>query len=141
MTIRPVTDEDTDAVVGLWRQVFPEYSDPARPHRDSRANVVRKLAFRDGLFFLAEVEGHIVGTVMAGYDGHRGWIYSLGVHPGARRAGVGRALLAQAERSLAALGCPKVNLQVFSGDVGAQCFWRSVGYAEEAMLSFGKRLE
>jgi len=140
MTIRPVIAQDTDAVVALWRLVFPEYGDPTRPHRDPRANVVRKLAFGDGLFWLAELDGRIVGTVMAGYDGHRGWIYSLGVHLEVRRAGVGRALLAQAERALAALGCPKVNLQVFPSNVEAQGFWRSAGYAQDEVVSLGKRL-
>jgi ribosomal protein S18 acetylase RimI-like enzyme len=140
MTIRSVTANDTDAVVAFWRLVFPEYCDPTRPHRDPRDNVERKLAFGDGLFWLAELEGRIVGTAMAGYDGHRGWIYSLGVDPEVRRSGIGRALLAQAEGALAALGCPKVNLQVFSGNVGAQGFWRSVGYAQDAVISFGKHL-
>ncbi len=140
MTIRPVTANDTDALVAFWRLVFPEYGDQTRPHRDPRANVERKLAFGDGLFWLAELEGRIVGTVVAGYDGHRGWIYSLGVHPEVRRSGAGRALLAQAERALAALGCPKVNLQVFAGNVGAQAFWRSVGYAPDEVVSFGKHL-
>ncbi len=141
MNIRPVITSDTDAVVALWLLVFPEYGDPTRPQRDPRANVARKLAFGDGLLWLAELDGRIVGTVMAGYDGHRGWIYSLGVHPGARRAGVGRALLAEAERALTALGCPKVNLQAFSTNAGAQAFWRSAGYAQDDVVSFGKRLE
>lgn len=140
MTIRRVTADDTDALVAFWRLVFPEYGDPTRPHRDPRTNVERKLAFGDGLFWLAELDGRIVGAVMAGYDGHRGWIYSLGVRPEVRRSGVGRALLAHAERALAALGCPKVNLQVFSGNVGAQGFWRSVGYEKEGVVSFGKHL-
>jgi len=140
MIVRPVTVHDAEALVALWRVVFPEYGDPARPHRDPRANVERKLAFGDGLFWLAELDGRVVGTIMAGYDGHRGWIYSLGVHPEARRAGAGRALVAQAERALVALGCPKVNLQVFSSNVSAQGFWRRVGYAQDEVVSFGKRL-
>jgi len=140
MTIRLVTMNDTDALVTFWRLVFPEYGDPTRPHRDPRANVERKLAFGDGLFWLAELEGRIVGTIMAGYDGHRGWIYSLGVHPEVRRSGAGRALLGQAERALSALGCPKVNLQVFSGNIGAQGFWRSVGYEQDEVVSLGKHL-
>ncbi len=114
MNIRPVLGSDTDAVVALWLVVFPEYGDPTRRHRDPRSSVARKLAFGDGLFWLAESNGRIAGTVMAGYDGHRGWVYSLGVHPEARRLGVGRALLTEAERALMALGCPKVNLQVFT---------------------------
>ncbi len=140
IAIRAVTAADTDAVVDLWRLVFPEYRDPARPQRDPRASVARKLAFGDGLFWLAEQDGRIVGTAMAGYDGHRGWLYSLGVHPDVRRTGVGRALLERAERALVALGCPKVNLQVLSANAEAQRFWRAAGYERDDVVSFGKRL-
>jgi ribosomal protein S18 acetylase RimI-like enzyme len=140
MVIRPVTGRDTDAVIALWGAVFPEYGDPTRPQRDPRASIARKLAFGDGLFWLAEEEGHAIATVMAGYDGHRGWIYSLGVLPSARRTGIGRALVAEAERALAALGCPKVNLQVLTSKEGARAFWRAVGYEPDAVTSFGKRL-
>jgi hypothetical protein len=140
MNIRSVLGSDTDAVVALWLVVFPEYSDPTRPQRDPRSSVARKLAFGDGLFWLAELNGRVVGTVMAGYDGHRGWVYSLGVHPDARRSGVGRALLAEAERALIDLGCPKVNLQVFSTNDRALAFWRSVGYVQDDVVSLGKRL-
>jgi ribosomal protein S18 acetylase RimI-like enzyme len=138
--VRPVVPADTDAVVGLWRIVFPEYNDPARPQRDPRANVARKLAFGGELFWVAERNGAVVGTVMAGYDGHRGWIYSLAVHPDVRREGVGRALLETAERALAALGCPKVNLQVLAENESAQNFWRAAGYVQDSVVSFGKRL-
>lgn len=140
LRIRPVTPADTEAVLALWRVVFPEYGDPANPQRSPAASVARKLAFGDGLFWAAEREDALVGTAMAGYDGHRGWLYSVGVHPGARGSGVGRALVHEAERALAAAGCPKVNLQVFAANAGARAFWRSVGYREDGVVSFGKRL-
>jgi ribosomal protein S18 acetylase RimI-like enzyme len=140
VTIRPVVRDDIEAVVALWRLVFPEYGDPAKAHRDPRASIERKLAFNDGLFWLAARDAAVVGTVMAGYDGHRGWLYSLGVHPAARRAGIGRALLAVAEQRLAELGCPKVNLQVFDTNTEALAFWRTAGYAPDAVVSLGKRL-
>ncbi len=140
LLVRPVAPDDTDAVVAFWRIVFPEYDDAAHPQRDPRASVARKLAFGGELFWLAERSGTVVGTVMAGYDGHRGWIYSLGVHPDARREGVGRTLLETAERALTALGCPKVNLQVFARNESAQRFWRAAGYAPDDVVSFGKRL-
>ncbi len=138
--IRPVTPADTEAVVALWRLVFPEYGDPARPQRDATASLARKLSFGDELFWLAEQGERVVGSAMAGYDGHRGWLYSVGVHPDARRAGVGRLLVAEAERALAALGCPKVNLQVLVGNREAREFWRRMGYAEDEVVSMGKRL-
>ncbi len=138
--VRRVTAADTDAVLALWRVVFPVYADPAHPQRDPAASIARKLAFGDGLFWLAEQDGRLVGTAMAGYDGHRGWLYSVGVHPEARRAGVGARLVAEVEGALLALGCPKVNLQVFASNPSAQAFWRRVGYARDDVVAFGKRL-
>jgi ribosomal protein S18 acetylase RimI-like enzyme len=140
ITVRRVTAADAEAVLALWRVVFPEYGDPDRPQRDPAASIARKLAFGDGLFWLAEREGRVVGTAMAGYDGHRGWLYSVGVRPEVRGAGVGARLVAEAERAMGALGCPKVNLQVFAENAGAQAFWRRLGYRQEAVVSLGKRL-
>ena len=77
---------------------------------------------------------------MAGYDGHRGWIYALGVHPKFRRRGIGGALLERAEATLAALGCPKINLQVATSDAGARRFYEARGYDLDAVSSYGKRL-
>jgi ribosomal protein S18 acetylase RimI-like enzyme len=140
MKIRAVQAADTEAIVALWRVVFPEYDDPARPQRDPRANIARKLAFGDGLFWLLEHHGRPAGTAMAGYDGHRGWIYSIGVDPVQRRRGLARALLAHAEAELRARGCPKINLQVLSGNGAAAAFWRAAGYRPDDVVSFGKRL-
>jgi len=140
LLIRTVGPADAEAVLALWRAVFPEYGDPTRPQRDPARSLARKLAFGDGLFWLAEQGGRVVGTAMAGWDGHRGWLYSVGVHPEARRGGVGRTLVAQAERALWALGCPKVNLQIFPMNRGAREFWRRMGYLEDEVVSFGKRM-
>jgi len=140
MIIRPVAASDIDAIVALWREVFPEYNDPTRPQRDPRTNIVRKLAFGDGLFWLAEDAGQVVGTVMAGYDGHRGWLYSLGVHPSRREHGIGRLLLSHAEIALKKLGCPKVNVQVLQTNEGSQAFWQAAGYTADPVTSYGRRL-
>jgi len=140
MNIRAVEAADTDAIVALWRVVFPEYDDPSRPQRDPRANIARKLAFGDGLFWLLEIDNRVVATAMAGYDGHRGWIYSIGVDPGERRRGLGKTLLAHVEAQLRARGCPKINLQVLSTRAAALDFWKAVGYQPDAVASFGKRL-
>lgn len=140
MNIRPVVASDIDAIVAFWREVFPEYNDPTRPQRDPRTNIVRKLAFGDGLFWLAEDAGQVVGTVMAGYDGHRGWLYSLGVHPSRREHGIGRLLLSHAEVALKKLGCPKVNVQVLQTNEGSQAFWQAAGYKADPVTSYGRRL-
>jgi ribosomal protein S18 acetylase RimI-like enzyme len=141
ISIREIVANDTDAIVALWRSVFPEYFDPTKPQRAPGPSIDRKLAFDDGLFWLAENErGEILGTVMAGYDGHRGWIYSIGVHPSARGSGLAQDLLAHAERALHARGCIKVNLQVGAGNARALAFYEKTGYANDDVTSLGKRL-
>ncbi|MDN7676358.1 GNAT family acetyltransferase [Burkholderia oklahomensis] len=140
VAIRPFEHGDTDAVLAVWRDAFPAYSDASTPHRDPRRSIALKLATQPKLFFVAIAGGRVAGTVMAGYDGHRGWLYSLAVERGARRLGIGRALLAHAEAALAALGCPKVNLQVLPGNDDACRFYETLGYSAEERISFGKRL-
>lgn len=126
--------------MALWCRVFPEYLAADKPQRDPRANIARKLTTQPELFWVAEVENQIVGTVMAGYDGHRGWIYSLGIEPLHRRAGIATALLQEAERALNELGCPKVNLQVSVDNDGARSFYEAAGYVSDHVVSYGKRL-
>jgi ribosomal protein S18 acetylase RimI-like enzyme len=92
------------------------------------------------LFFVAEEGGEVVGTALAGYDGHRGWVYYVAVEPSRRRRGVGAALMARAEEGLRALGCPKLNLQVRSSNRQAVAFYERLGYAVEERVSMGKLL-
>src|SRR5882672_1821665 len=113
--IRAAVAVDCAPLLALWRTVFPEYNDPQRPQRDPRASIERKLAFADGLFWVAQSDAQLVGSAMAGYDGHRGWLYSVGVLPRLRRSGLARALVTHAEAELARRGCPKINLQVLAG--------------------------
>ncbi|WP_323121008.1 GNAT family acetyltransferase [Burkholderia alba] len=141
VAIRPFEPADTDAVLAVWREAFPHYSAAdAQPHRDPRRSIELKLATQPELFFVATCGGRIAGTLMAGYDGHRGWLYSLGVGHGARRLGIGRALIAHAEAALAARGCLKVNLQVLPGNDDACRFYETLGYRFEERISFGKPL-
>ena len=86
-------------------------------------------------------DGKIIGSVMAGYDGHRGWVNYLAVAPHARRAGVGRSLMAEAEQVLEALGCPKVNLQIRATNLAAVRFYEALGYSADDVISLGRRLE
>ena len=104
MHIRPFQQEDEDSVVQLWTEcglVVP-WNDP---HRD----IERKLKLQADMFLVACADSQIVGTAMAGYDGHRGWVNYLAVHPQHQRAGIGRRLMAEAESRLRAEGCPKIN--------------------------------
>ena len=137
MEIRPYRDEDLSAVVRLWRAAFPD----APPWNEPTADIARKLEVQRELFVVATDDGEIVGTAMAGYDGHRGWVYSMAVSSGHRRRGIGTALMRRVERDLAAAGCPKLNLQVRGANREVIRFYESLGYVTEDRVSMGKRLE
>ena len=135
--IRTFHESDEPAVIALWKQVFA-YPEP----RNDPATVIRhKLAAQRNLFFVAvDEEGKVIGTVMGGYDGHRGWIYSLAVHPAYHRKKIGTALIRHVEKALAEHGAPKINLQVFPTNSGAIEFYEKLGYRIEERISMGKVL-
>ncbi len=125
-----------DQVVSLWTNVFGY---PA-PHNDPAIAIRRKLVVDDGLFFVAELKGVLVGTIMAGYDGHRGWLYSLAVAPAFRRRGFGAALMWHAEQELRRRDCPKINLQILATNEGVAQLYQRLGYRVEDRISMGKVL-
>jgi len=88
----------------------------------------------------ADRTGEIIGAVMAGFDGHRGWMNYLAVASSARGGGVGRALVTHVERELRALGCPKLNVQVRADNEAAVEFYRHLDFAVDDVVSLGKRL-
>ena len=136
MHIRPFADADEVEVAALWAEIFPE----ARVWNQPSAYIARKRAVQRELFLVGERDGRVLATVLAGYDGVRGWIYHLAVTPAARRQGLGAAMMAAAESALAARGCPKVNLQVVADNAGVARFYERLGYAVEPRISLGKRL-
>ena len=136
MLIRPFQESDEVAVVGLWRACGL-----VRPQNDPRKDIRRKLRVNPEWFLVSEHRGRVVGTVMVGYEGHRGWINYLAVEPGLQRTGLGRMLMAEAERLLRAVGCPKINLQVRSNNASAVHFYRELGFSVDDVISLGKRLE
>jgi ribosomal protein S18 acetylase RimI-like enzyme len=140
LSIRCFEASDTDAVVALWQQAFPEYRDATKPQRNPHLSIANKMATQAELFFVAVLDGRLVGTVMAGYDGHRGWMYSLAVDTAQRRLGIGTQLVEHAEAALTARGCPKVNLQVLAAKDDVRGFYEALGYRADAVISLGKRL-
>jgi ribosomal protein S18 acetylase RimI-like enzyme len=142
LSIRVFTEADTEAVIALWLQAFPEYNDPSRPHRNPRLSIANKLGTQPELFFVAtrDEDGAVIGTAMAGYDGHRGWLYSVAVAPCARRFGLGTRLVRHAENALAAIGCLKLNLQVLPDKPEVLAFYDALGYRADPVVSLGKRL-
>lgn len=138
--IRDFEAGDIDAVIALW-----EVSGLTRPWNDPRADISRCLETATSFLLVAEAETEprasmIVGTVMAGYEGHRGWMYYLASDPEFRREGIGRALVAEAELRFEAAGCPKAMLMVRGGNEAAIGFYERLGYIEEDVLVLGKRL-
>ena len=123
-------------VVQLWRQVFGHET----AHNDPDLVIDNTTAAGDGLFWVAVIGERVLGTIMAGYDGHRGWIYSLAVHPDHRKQGIGSRLLAHAEERVISLGCLKINLQIVKGNEQVQAFYEANGYSVEPRISMGKRL-
>jgi ribosomal protein S18 acetylase RimI-like enzyme len=136
MIIRPYDPRDEEAVLALWQACGL-----TRPWNDPLKDIARKLRVGPGLFLVGEAAGVVVATVMAGYEGHRGWVNYLAVAPGDRKRGLGRAIMAEAERLLREAGCPKINLQVRAGNAEAIAFYRSIGFAVDDVISMGKRLE
>lgn len=136
MRIRPYQESDELAVIELWRAVSANDA----PHNDPATALRKKLAVDRDLLLVAEIDGNVAGTVMGGYDGHRGWIYAVAVWPDHRRKGVGSALLRRVEEALAERGCLKVNLQVVASNPGAVKFYETLGYRVEERVSMGKRL-
>jgi len=133
--IRPFRPDETEAVVSLW-----EACDLTRPWNDPRKDIERKLRVDPELFLVAVEDELVVGAVMAGYEGHRGWINYLAVEPGRRRQGLGSELMAAAERLLAERGCPKINLQIRSENADVIAFYGALGYRRDDVVSLGKRL-
>ena len=137
ITILPYFDADhRTGVIALWNAVFGYEAIHNRPS----IVIDKKIGNGDGLFFVALSTGTVIGTVMAGYDGHRGWIYSVAVSPAHRRRGVGSQLVYFAEKALANKGCVKVNLQIMEGNESVVAFYASLGFSVEKRISMGKRM-
>ncbi len=135
ITIRPFRETDQENVIKLWVKVFPDAPLHNNPARDIRT----KREVQPELFLVALLEDQIVGTAMAGFDGHRGWVYYLGVDPEFQRQGIGTSLMKRVESRLMGLGCPKLNLQIRANNIEVQAFYESLGYYAEDRLSMGKK--
>ncbi len=137
MEIRPYNETDEKEVAKLWREVFP--GSPA--WNDPVTDIRRKLKIQRELFVVAIIDSAIVGTAVAGYDGHRGWVYYVAVKPEYRRQGIGEALMRRVENDLKQIGCPKLNLQVRADNDAVVAFYEKLGYKIEPRVSMGKLFE
>lgn len=132
MIIRKYRKTDFDRLSQLWETVFPD--DP--PHNEPK-KIIREKIRMDDLIFIAEESNTIVGACMAGYDGHRGWLYAVAVASNSRRSGIGKKLVLYAIEELKGLGCHKVNLQVRASNHAVAKFYENLGFITEERLSMG----
>lgn len=135
MEIRSLTDADVAQAVALWRE-----TGLTRPWNDPQTDIRRARAVWPDLLLVAVDHDRVVGSVMAGYDGHRGWLYYLASAPGRRGEGIARRLVQEAESRLVALGCPKVMLMVRSDNHAVLDFYDALDYVRETSRLTGKRL-
>lgn len=135
MLLRAYQTTDEEAVIALWQAcglVVPQNN----PKRD----IERKMQVNPELFLVGELDGKVIATCMAGYEGHRGWINYLAVAPEHQRKGFAQKIMQQAESLLRAAGCPKINLQVRSTNTVVIAFYEQLGFQIDAVTSLGKRL-
>jgi ribosomal protein S18 acetylase RimI-like enzyme len=126
LAIRQATDADVDAVLAFWREATVEPSTT-----DDREGVLALLGFAPEALLLALDADQIVGTVVASWDGWRGAMYRLAVHPACRRRGVASQLVTAAERMLRARGARRIHLIVLADEPPANAFWTAAGYAHQ----------
>ena len=135
-TIRIYQEEDQNEVLALWHECNLIHS-----KNDPQKDLRRKKGFGEELFLVLVNEDKIIGTVMGGYDGHRGIINYLGVHPDFRGNGLGRMLMRAVEKKLRDLGCPQVNLLVWSDNTEVHKFYEKTDYKKaNDIVLFRKRL-
>ncbi|MBB3861890.1 ribosomal protein S18 acetylase RimI-like enzyme [Novosphingobium hassiacum] len=135
-TIRPATPADREAVVALWRA-----TGLTRPWNDPHADFDTAIGSPASAVLLACDGAALVGSVMVGFDGHRGWVYYVATAPDQRGRGLGRLLMAQAEAWLATRGCPKIQLMVRGDNHAARGFYDAIGYDLQDVVTLGKRLD
>ena len=134
--IRPFQTEDEASVVSLWQ--LCELTVPwNNPYKD----IARKLKVQPELFLVGMLDSLLIATVMGGYDGHRGWINYLAVHPDFQGQGYAQQVMENVESELRKRGCPKINLQIRSGNTRVMTFYQKLGFTDDQALSMGKRLE
>jgi ribosomal protein S18 acetylase RimI-like enzyme len=135
MQIRAFQPEDEAAVIALWQAC-----DLTRPWNDPHKDIARKLQVGADLFVVGIEGGELVASAMFGYEGHRGWVNYLAVSPAHQRRGHASTLMHWGEQALQSRGCPKINLQVRSGNADLIAFYKSLGYGDDEVIGLGKRL-
>ena len=133
--VRPYSEKDLEDIVSLW-----DICGLSRPWNDPIKDIKRKLIVQREIFLILEKDEKILGSVMGGYDGHRGSVYYLGIHPNHKNKGFGKLLMKKIEEELIQMGCPKINLMIRDTNLDVQEFYRIIGYEKQEVVVYGKRL-
>jgi ribosomal protein S18 acetylase RimI-like enzyme len=127
-------DRHFAGVEALWREAFPHDS----PRNFAVNSIPKKIAVQPDLFVVAVEADVVVGSVLAGYDGYRGWLNRVAVLKSHQRRGIGAALVREIENRLQSLGCIKINLQILGSNEKVAGFYRAMGYEVEDRISMSK---
>ena len=136
LLIRPFKEGDEEALVSLWN-----ICKLTTPWKNPYKDISRKLKVQPELFFVGFLEENLIASVMAGYDGHRGWINYFAIHPDFQERGYGKQLMDNVENKLRELGCPKINLQIREGNDKVLSYYQKLGFVEEKRINMAKRIE
>ena len=136
LLIRQFKEGDEEALVSLWNMCKLTV-----PWNNPYKDIARKLKAQAELFLVGYLEDKLIASVMAGYDGHRGWINYFAVHPDFQARGYGKQLMDNVEKGLRKLGCPKINLQIREGNDKVSSYYEKLGFVKEKRINMGKRIE
>ena len=133
--IRSFRQEDEAPLIKLWERckLVVAWNDPSK-------DISRKVQLDPEGLLLGWHDNSLIASVMAGYEGHRGWINYLAVDPEYRRKGLGKTMMKAAETYLEQFECPKINLQIRAKNHQVIEFYKSIGFLQEDVINMGKRL-
>ncbi|HEY0739346.1 MAG TPA: GNAT family acetyltransferase [Herpetosiphonaceae bacterium] len=135
LSIRPYQPADEAQVIALWHRC-----NLVVPWNDPQRDIALKMQVQPHMFLVGVLDTHVIATVMAGYEGHRGWLNYLAVSPEYQGHGVGRRMVEEATALLQAAGCPKINLQIRTSNTDVIAFYKRLGFTIDDVVSMGKRL-
>ncbi|WEK00563.1 MAG: GNAT family acetyltransferase [Candidatus Sphingomonas phytovorans] len=136
LTLREAISTDAPAIIALWQACGL-----TRPWNDPQADFAQAVAGPTSTILVVEQERVLAGSVMVGFDGHRGWVYYVAVAPDHRRNGLGRTLMDSAEVWLRARGAPKIQLMVRDDNHAALGFYEALGLERQKVVTLGKFLK
>ncbi|MDZ7958012.1 MAG: GNAT family acetyltransferase [Aulosira sp. DedQUE10] len=135
LELRSYEDKDEEQVIDLWY-----CCNLVVPWNDPKKDIALKLQVQPELFLVGLIETQVIATIMAGYEGHRGWLNYLAVAPEYQRQGIGQYMVEQATIKLKSINCPKINIQIRTSNTDVLKFYEHLGFKRDDVISMGKRL-